>query len=102
MQPAIVARAPVDHVIFYTATQLSQWAAFFSGLGFTLTPLGRHSAGSANHLAVLQDCYIELIGFEDGASPSARPELRVLPVGLSGIAFRGVPDPAWPACAAGR
>ena len=102
MQPAIAARAPVDHVIFYTAMELPRWAAFFCALGFTVTPLGRHSTGSANHLVVLQDSYIELIGFEPGAPPDARPELRALPEGLSGIAFRGAPDPSWPACRAGR
>ncbi|MFZ2154796.1 MAG: VOC family protein, partial [Bradyrhizobium sp.] len=97
MQPKIAARAPVDHVIFYTAMELPRWAAFFSALGFTVTPLGRHSTGSANHLVVLQDSYIELIGFEPGAPPDARPELRALSEGLSGIAFRGAPDPSWPA-----
>jgi hypothetical protein len=102
MQLAIAARAPVDHVIFYTVMELPRWAVFFSALGFTVTPLGRHSTGSANHLVVLQDSYIELIGFEAGAPPDARPELRALPEGLSGIAFRGVPDPSWPACCAGR
>ena len=102
MQLAIAARAPVDHVIFYSVMELPRWAAFFSALGFTVTPLGRHSTGSANHLVVLQDSYIELIGFEAGAPPDARPELRVLPEGLSGIAFRGVPDPSWPASCTGR
>ncbi len=36
-------------------------AAAFSGLGFTLTPLGRHSIGSRNHCIMLGSTYIELL-----------------------------------------
>ena len=40
---------------------LAAAARAFAGLGFTLTPLGRHSIGSRNHCIMLGSTYIELL-----------------------------------------
>ena len=40
---------------------LAAAARDFAGLGFTLTPLGRHSIGSRNHCIMLRSTYIELL-----------------------------------------
>src|SRR4029077_7452522 len=51
-----------------------------------LTPRGRHTLGSVNHLAMFTTDYLELLGFgEDGAG---RPELMPFPVGLNGLVFK--------------
>jgi hypothetical protein len=84
--PVAHTAVPVDHAIFYAGQALDELAAFFERLGFTLTPLGRHSSGSVNRLAILQDQYLELVGFEPGTPPTVRPELQSLPLGLTGIA----------------
>lgn len=76
---------PVDHVVFYAGYELGELASFMERIGFQLTPLGRHSSGSINRLAMLEGQYIELMGFEPGTPRTVRPELQVLPLGLNGI-----------------
>lgn len=83
---------PVDHVIFYAGQALEELASFFERLGFTLTPLGRHSSGSVNRLAILEGQYLELVGFEPGTPPTVRPELQALPLGLTGLAAADRPE----------
>ena len=78
----------VDHVIFNAGFAVDLLGEFFQALGFTLTPLGRHSTGSINRLVILPGVYVELIGFEVGTSSVSRPDLRRLPLGLTGIALR--------------
>jgi hypothetical protein len=53
-------------------------------LGFCLTPRGRHSLGSINHLAVFGDSYLELIGYEPGAE-TVRPEILAAPIGFNAL-----------------
>ncbi len=81
----------LDHVVLYARYDLPALSRQFENLGFQLTPLGRHSTGSINRLAILDGAYIELIGFEAGASPEARPELQRQDAGLNALAFRSVP-----------
>ncbi len=88
---------PVDHVIFYAGFELPALAGFFERIGFTPTPLGRHATGSVNRLVILQDTYLELIGFDPGTPPTVRPELHACQPSLNGIAFRGEPSPQWAA-----
>jgi hypothetical protein len=83
---------PLDHVIFHAGQALGELASFFERIGFTLTPLGRHSSGSVNRLAILDTTYLELIGFEPGTPPTVRPEVQSLPLGLSGIAAADRPE----------
>lgn len=88
LNPAIVQHVPLDHVIFYVGFDLLEIASWFRRFGFTLTPLGRHSTGSVNQLAILDSVYIELIGFESGTPPTVRPELQRQSPGLNGIVLR--------------
>jgi hypothetical protein len=58
----------------------------FSALGFQLTPRGRHTLGSVNHLAMFETDYLELLGFpKDGET---RPEITRFPEGLNGLVFK--------------
>jgi hypothetical protein len=58
----------------------------FAALGFQLTPRGRHTLGSVNHLAMFATDYLELLGFpKDG---DTRPEITRFPEGLNGLVFK--------------
>src|SRR5690242_10693007 len=60
---ASCARLPplaIDHAVI-AVRDLAAAAADFAALGFTLTPLGRHSIGSRNHCVMLGSTYIELL-----------------------------------------
>jgi hypothetical protein len=59
----------------------------FEQLGFTLTPRGRHSLGSINHLMVFENDYLELIGLPSDGGP-LREEVLSSPVGIDGLVFK--------------
>jgi hypothetical protein len=81
----------IDHVVVNVRDQLDDGAETYGRLGFTLTPRGYHSLGSANHLAIFGTDYLELIGV---LSPnSARAEILADPCGLNGLVF-GTEDSA--------
>ena len=67
--------------------QIDAAAQCFAELGFALTPRGRHTLGSENHLAVFATDYLEFLGF----GGAARAELRPFPIGLNGLVFK-TPD----------
>ena len=75
----------LDHVIVNVREGMKPAAEQYRRLGFTLTPLGRHTLGSINHLAMFGMDYLELLGIPPGSS--ARTELSDGPAGLSGVAF---------------
>src|SRR5215469_987289 len=76
--------APVlDHVVIDVRDRIDEAARCFQSLGFQLTPRGRHTLGSVNHLAMFATDYLELLGF--GA---IRPEIVRFPVGLNGLVFK--------------
>lgn len=50
-----------DHLVL-AAHDLAAQAAFFSRLGFTLTPRARHPWGTENHLIQMQGSFLELLG----------------------------------------
>jgi hypothetical protein len=50
----------IDHAVI-AVRDLGAAARAFADLGFTLTPLGRHSIGSRNHCIMLGSTYIELL-----------------------------------------
>ena len=76
----------LDHVVVDVRDRVDEAVGYFASLGFLLTPRGRHTLGSVNHLAMFDTCYLELLGFgEDG---TARPELMSFPVGLNGLVFK--------------
>ena len=57
-----------------------------SRTGFDLTPLGRHTLGSMNHLAMFGHDYLELVG-TDPTAAIVRRELLDHPAGLNGLVF---------------
>jgi catechol 2,3-dioxygenase-like lactoylglutathione lyase family enzyme len=81
------APAPVlDHVVIDVRDRIDEAMHCFRSLGFHLTPRGRHTLGSVNHLAMFATDYLELLGFAgDGA---IRPEIMRFPVGLNGLVFK--------------
>ena len=81
----------IDHVVVNTRDRLDAAAAAYERLGFTLTPRGHHTLGSANHLAIFGTDYLELIGVMDPASP--RTDVMGSPIGLNGLVF-GTDDSA--------
>ena len=83
----MAAVSPVlDHVVVDVRDRIEEAAECFRSLGFQLTPRGRHTLGSVNHLAMFATDYLELLGFaSDGA---VRPEIMRFPVGLNGLVFK--------------
>jgi hypothetical protein len=82
--------AHLDHVIFYGGYEMDSLFDFFERVGFLLTPLSRHSTGTVNRLAMLDNQYIEMIGFLPGTPKDVRPEIQVMPLGLNGVAVADV------------
>jgi len=82
----MAALSPVlDHVVIDVRDRIDEAMRCFQSLGFQLTPRGRHTLGSVNHLAMFATDYLELLGFAgDGA---IRPEIMRFPVGLNGLVF---------------
>jgi len=67
----------IDHVMIVTP-DLEATRREFDSLGFTVTPRARHPKfGTANHLCVLQNEYIELLGLDPDAEPGAQPYAEV-------------------------
>ncbi len=83
----MAALSPVlDHVVIDVRDRIDEAMRCFQSLGFQLTPRGRHTLGSVNHLAMFATDYMELLGFAgDGA---IRPEIVRFPVGLNGLVFK--------------
>lgn len=80
------AAAVLDHLVIDVRDHIDEAKHCFASLGFQLTPRGRHSLGSVNHLAMFATDYLELLGFaENGAT---RPEIIRFPVGLNGLVFK--------------
>ncbi len=77
----------IDHVVVDVRDRIAEGAARYRALGFSLSPMGRHSLGSANHLAMFGRDYLELLGTES-PSGALRPDLEPFPVGLNGLVFR--------------
>lgn len=77
---------PLDHVVVNVLHGMDAAAKLFAALGFTLTPLGRHSLGSINHLMVARGAYLELMGVP--AEGKQRQEVLDSPFGLNGLVFR--------------
>jgi hypothetical protein len=78
----------IDHIVVDVRDRIAEGAAVFRKLGFQLTPMGKHSLGSANHLAILGRDYLELLG-TDVPGGALRPDLAPFPVGLNGLVFLG-------------
>jgi len=83
----------LDHLVVDVRDGIASAAADWARLGFTLTPLGRHSLGSANHLMVFAEDYLELLGTDVPGGP-LRPDIAPYPVGLNGLVFKTGDAPA--------
>jgi hypothetical protein len=83
----MAALSPIlDHVVIDVRDRIDEARCRFESLGFQLTPRGRHTLGSVNHLAMFATDYLELLGFaQDG---SIRPEIMRFPIGLNGLVFK--------------
>lgn len=77
----------LDHVVINVAEGLNSSAQLFRRLGFNLTDRGYHSLGSSNHLAIFNDNYLELLGFEDRNS-LLRKDLYQAALGLNGLVWK--------------
>ena len=78
---------PIDHLVINVLTDMDRAHDTFKQLGFTMTPRGRHTMGSINHLMIFEKDYIELIGLPvDGTV--LRDELLDNPIGIDGIVFQ--------------
>jgi hypothetical protein len=78
----------IDHIVVDVRDRIAEGADCFRRLGFQLTPMGKHSLGSANHLAILGRDYLELLG-TDVPGGALRPDLASSPIGLNGLVFLG-------------
>jgi hypothetical protein len=78
---------PLDHTVINVHFDMDRAQAVFESLGFQLTPRGRHSLGSINHLIVLQDDYVEIVGLPTGTEV-LRQEVLDSPIGIDGLVFQ--------------
>jgi hypothetical protein len=78
---------PLDHLVINMHFEMNAAQNIFEQLGFTLTPRGRHSLGSINHLMVFENDYLELIGLPSDGGP-LRKEVLESPVGIDGLVFQ--------------
>lgn len=78
--------AALDHVVVNALRGMDEAAAIFTALGFQLTPLGRHSLGSINHLMMTSGGYLELVGVP--AEGRQRQEVLNSPFGLNGLVLK--------------
>jgi len=83
----VTSLSPVlDHVVIDARDRIQDAMHCFTALGFQLTPRGRHTLGSINHLAIFETDYLELLGF--GESEYDRPELSSFALGRNGLVFK--------------
>ncbi|OZI77618.1 VOC family protein [Bordetella genomosp. 12] len=80
-------RTEFDHAVIMVRDRLEALAPQYEGQGFRLSDKAVHNLGSCNQLIVLDDSYIELLGWPPGAPP-ARKEIADSPLGLEALVFR--------------
>lgn len=83
----VVGRTEFDHAVIMVRDRLDALAPHFERQGFHLSDMAVHNLGSCNRLIVLDDTYIELLGWPPGAPP-ARREIADSPLGLEALVFR--------------
>lgn len=77
----------LDHVVINVADRLDEAYALYRRLGFQLSVRGHHTLGSSNHLAIFNENYLELLGFEPGRGDK-RKDLWEAPLGLTGLVWK--------------
>ncbi|HET9018097.1 MAG TPA: VOC family protein [Acetobacteraceae bacterium] len=75
----------IDHVIVNIGDRMDEAVDAYSRLGFSLTPRGRHTLGSINHLAMFGADYLELLGVPMGEAPPTN--VIAESKGLGAVAF---------------
>jgi Glyoxalase-like domain len=88
--PVAVAKSTppiLDHIVADTHDRMDEAVEIWRRLGFHMTPRGKHTLGSINHLAIFRDNYFELLGFEKGAA-EVRADIMRFPIGLNGLVFQ--------------
>ena len=86
MTEIVLPTPTLDHVVVNARDRMDEAAACYRRLGFALTPRGRHTLGTINHLAIFGTDYLELIGLEPGVE-SVRGDILRAPFGLNGLVF---------------
>ena len=86
MTEIVLPTPTLDHVVVNARDRMDEAAACYRRLGFELTPRGRHTLGTINHLAIFGTDYLELIGLEPGVE-SVRGDILRAPFGLNGLVF---------------
>lgn len=76
-----------DHLVIISRDRMEEISDTFHSLGFALTPLSKHNLGSSNRLAILDSCYLEILGWEADSIP-IRKEIADEPCGLNALVFR--------------
>lgn len=84
---SIALALPLDHTVINVHFDMDRAQAIFECLGFQLTPRGRHSLGSINHLIVLKDDYVEIVGLPTDTNV-LRQEVLDSPIGIDGLVFQ--------------
>lgn len=81
-------QAPVklDHLVINAMFDLDLAQSLFTALGFVVTPRGYHNLGSMNHLMVVGDVYLELVGVP--RQGKQRQDVLDSPLGVSGLVFQ--------------
>jgi hypothetical protein len=63
----------IDHLVL-CVNDLDRARRFYESVGFRVTPRAQHPFGTANHLALLQDGFLELLAVADrGKLPTVQP-----------------------------
>jgi Glyoxalase-like domain len=75
----------LDHVVVNICNAMAEATNIYRRLGFTLTPEGRHTLGSINHLAIFGTDYLELVGVPPEGAPGT--DVMNWPAGLNAIVF---------------
>jgi hypothetical protein len=76
-----------DHLVIMARDQMSLVAKQFSDLGFHLSAKSTHNLGSSNQLIVLDNTYLEILGWKAGTLPQ-RQEIANQALGLDALVFR--------------
>jgi hypothetical protein len=76
--------SPLDHAVVNVLDRMDEAVERYRRLGFHMTERGHHTLGSINHLAVFDSNYLELIGFEKGAT-QVRTDILRFPIGLNAL-----------------
>lgn len=77
----------IDHAVINVDGELDQALRLFRRMGFQLSERGHHSMGSSNHLAVFEENYLELLGYEPARQQESRGLWNVSP-GLAGLVWK--------------